>query len=352
VVEKWGWDGAFEKAWKEQVLEEGMLPARVTAEHRDLYIIVTLDGEHPARLAGRFRHEASLRSDLPAVGDWVAVVIPEKSELAVIRGLLPRRSQFSRKAPGRPMEEQIVAANVDTVFLVTGLDGDFNVRRIERYLVLSYNSGATPIVVLTKSDLHEDCASFVAEVEAVAPGVPILVVSNLTGNGFSALEERLLPKRTVALLGSSGAGKSSMTNRLLGFERQGVLPVREDDSRGRHSTTHRELFALPNGALIIDTPGMREIQMWGSEGLDDTFPDIGALAEGCQFRDCRHETEPGCAVQKALSDGRLSEERFAGFLKLRKEQAYIERKTDTKAKQEHKKYLKDIARRRKEIKRL
>lgn len=351
MVEKWGWDGDFERAWKAQAPAEGMVPARVTAEHRDLYTIAASDGEHPARLSGRFRHEARLRSDLPTVGDWVVAGIPEKGGTAVVRGLLPRRSKFSRKVPGRRIEEQVVAANVDTVFLVNGLDGDFNVRRIERYLVLVHASGASPVIVLTKSDLQEDCGPFVAEAEAAAPGVPVLAVSSLTGKGFQALNERLVPKRTVALLGSSGAGKSSITNRLLGFEKQEVLPVREDDSRGRHSTTHRELFALPNGALIIDTPGMREIQMWGSEGLEDAFPDIHALAGKCRFRDCRHEEEPGCAVREALNNGKLPEDRFAGFLNLRKEQAYIGRQTDRKAKQEHKKHMKDIAGWRKELKR-
>lgn len=350
-VEKWGWDGDFEKAWRAQGPDEGMVPARVTAEHRDLYTVVASDGEHPARLSGRFRHEAAHRCDLPTVGDWVAVEIPDKGGPAVVRGLLPRRSKFSRKVPGRQIEEQVVAANVDRVFLVNGLDGDFNVRRIERYLVLVHASGASPVIVLTKSDLQEDCGPFIAEAEAVAPGVPILAVSSLTGNGFQALDEWLAPRRTVALLGSSGAGKSSITNRLLGWEKQEVLPVREDDSRGRHTTTHRELFALPNGALIIDTPGMREIQMWGSEGLEDAFPDIHALAGKCRFRDCRHEEEPGCAVREALGKGMLPEDRFSGFLRLRKEQAYIERQTDTKAKQEHKKHMKDIAGRRKEIKR-
>jgi ribosome biogenesis GTPase len=350
-VKQWGWDDYFENLWKGQAPDQGMIPARITAEHRDRYILAASDGEHPARLSGRFRHEAMLRSDLPTVGDWVAVELPENSEHAVIHGLLPRRSKISRKEPGRRIEEQVVAANVDTVFLVTGLDGDFNPRRIERYLVLSHANGAAPVVVLTKSDLHADCGSFIAEAQAVASGAPVIAVSNPTGDGFAVLEKHLVPGRTIALLGSSGVGKSSIINRLLGYEKQAVLTVREDDSRGRHATTHRELFILPNGALVIDNPGLRELQLWETEDLEDSFPEIRSLAEACRFRDCRHEEEPGCAVREALSEGRLPQERFAGYVKLRKEKAYLERKTDTKAMQEHKKHWKKIAKLSKEIKR-
>jgi ribosome biogenesis GTPase len=350
-VKQWGWDEHFENLWKERAEAAGVIPARITAEHRDLYILAAEDGEHQARLSGRFRHEALLRSDLPTVGDWVAVELPENSEQAVIHGLLPRRSKISRKEPGRRIEEQVVAANVDTVFLVTGLDGDFNLRRIERYLVLSHANGAAPVVVLTKSDLHADCGPFIAEAQAVASGAPVIAVSNPMGSGFAALEEHLVAGRTVALLGSSGAGKSSIINRLLGCEKQAVLPVRQDDSSGRHATTHRELFILPNGALMIDNPGLRELQLWETEGLEDSFPEIRALAEACRYRSCRHEEEPGCAVREALKDGRLPEDRFAGYVKLRKEQAYLERKTDTRAMQEHKKHWKKISKLSKEIKR-
>jgi ribosome biogenesis GTPase / thiamine phosphate phosphatase len=351
-VKQWGWDEYFEALWKEQSPAAGVIPARITAEHRDLYILAAADGEHQARLSGRFRHETSFRSDLPAVGDWVAIELLENSEKAVIHRLLPRRSKFSRKVPGRRVEEQVVAANLDTIFLVMGLDGDFNVRRIERYLVLSRASGAARVIVLTKSDLHADCGPFIAEAQAVASGAPVIIISNLTGSGFPVLEEHLVPGRTVALLGSSGAGKSSIINRLLGCEKQAVLPVRRNDSRGRHATTHRELFALPNGALMIDNPGLRELQLWETEGLEASFPDIYSLAEACRFRDCRHEEETGCAVREALKDGRLPEEHFAGYVKLRKERAYLERKMDIQSVQEHKKRWKKIDRVSKEMKRI
>ncbi len=350
-MKQWGWDEYFENLWKELAPSEGMVPARVVAEHRDLYGLVTPYGEHSARLSGRFRHETKFRSEMPAVGDWVAVELADGGRQLAIYAVLPRKSKFSRKVAGRRVEEQVVAANVDTAFLVTGLDGDFNLRRIERYLVLEHASGAEPVIVLTKSDLHQDYAPFVAEVEAIASGAPVLALSNVTGAGFARMEQHLIPGRTVTLLGSSGAGKSSIINRLLGHEKQAVLPVRVNDSRGRHATTHRELFMLPNGALMIDNPGMRELQLWGSEGLSDAFPDISDLAEKCGFSNCLHEKEPECAVREALKIGKLPKDRYLGYLKLRKEQAYVERRTDKKAMQEHKKHWKDMTRLAKDNKR-
>ena len=340
-LKTWGWDEHFAEQWRKMDPPAALVPARIVAEHRDLYQIVYPEGEATARLAGRFRHASTLRSDLPAVGDWVGVEIPADALDAVVQIVLPRRTSFARKIPGGRHEEQIVAANMDRVFLVTGLDGDFNMRRIERYLALGFTSGATPVVVLTKADLYEGVPELVAEAQAHAPGVDVLAISSMTGEGMDALRKYLVPGRTVSLLGSSGAGKSTLINHLLGEERQATMEVRAKDFRGRHATTHRELFLLPGGSLMIDNPGMREIQLWAAdEGIDEAFPEIQELAEKCRFRDCRHEQEPGCAVRAALEGGALDEGRFEGYMKLKKEQAYIARKTDPKAREEHKRMLK------------
>lgn len=340
-LNRWGWDDYFAEQWRRADPPAALVPARIVAEHKDLYQVVWVGGEGTARLAGRFRHASALRSDLPAVGDWVGMEVPSGSRDGVVQIVLPRRTCFARKIPGSRHEEQVVASNMDRVFLVTGLDGDFNMRRIERYLALAYTSGADPVVVLTKADLYEDIPGLVAEARAHAPGVPVVAVSGLTGEGVDTLHPFLAPSRTVALLGSSGAGKSTLVNHLLGEERQATMEVREKDFRGRHTTTHRELFRLPGGSLMIDNPGMREIQLWAAdEGIDEVFPEIQGLAGKCRFRDCRHDQEPGCAVRAALEDGTLDEGRFDGYRKLKKEQAYIARKTDPKAREEHRKMLK------------
>ncbi len=245
---------------------------------------------------------------------------------------MPRKSKFSRKTVGNKTEEQIVAANVDTVFLVSGLDGDFNPRRIERYLILAWESGANPVIVLNKSDLCNSLESCLAEVEAIALGVPIVVLSATNHQGLDALTSYLQPGQTVALLGSSGVGKSTITNQLQGEVVQAVQSVRQGDDRGKHTTTHRQLILLPTGGLIIDTPGMREIQIWaGEESLQETFADIETLAQECRFRDCQHHKEPGCAVQQALAEELLDYSRFLSYQKLQKELAYSARKQDQRA---------------------
>ncbi|WP_027410715.1 ribosome small subunit-dependent GTPase A [Anoxybacteroides tepidamans] len=343
-LEMLGWNGFFQESFNSYDNEE-FLAGRVILEHKRLYRIMTEHGELLGHLAGKLRYQAASREDLPAVGDWV-VIRPQLDEnKATIQAVLPRKSKFSRKAAGDRAEEQIVAANVDIVFLVSALNQDFNVRRIERYLILAWESGAKPVIILNKADLCPDVDDRIAEVESVAFGVPIHPISALHEDGLEALQPYLEPGQTVALLGSSGVGKSTLMNRLLGEARQDVQEVREGDDRGRHTTTYRELFVLPSGACVIDTPGMRELQLWeGESGLTETFEDIQQLASQCYFRDCQHQSEPKCAVKAAIADGRVAQERYDSYLKLQRELAFFERKANKKAQIEEKERWKKINR--------
>ena len=319
----------------------GLSPARVSLEHTHIYRVLTPDGEQLARIAGRLRHEATGRADFPAVGDWVAIDVPPVGGDARIRAILSRSSRFSRRAAGDPTEEQVVAANIDIVFLVSGLDGDFNPRRIERYLLTAWESGASPVIVLNKADLVDDAAPFVREVEAIAQGVPVVAVSAKRAETLAALGERVGRGRTAALLGSSGVGKSSLVNALIGDEVLRTREVRASDSRGRHTSSSRELLILPGGGILIDTPGMRELQLWETgEALAGAFADVEALAEACRFRDCRHGGEPGCAVSEAVTDGRLSADRLASYRKLQQEQEFQARQQDQRAQIEQKRRFK------------
>lgn len=294
------------------------------------------------------RYAAMERSDFPAVGDWVILESPERptslgSDEAMIQGILPRKSKFSRKVAGKTTDEQIIATNIDKVFLVNALNMDFNVRRIERYLTLAWESGATPALVLSKTDLCDDVQNKINQVQVTAPGVTIFPISCLTGDGIEAITAYVRPGETIALLGSSGAGKSTLVNHLLGQKIQATHEVRENDSRGRHTTTSRELFLLPQGGVLIDTPGMRELQLYGTgEGLSEAFEDIYGYAECCRFSDCQHEGEPGCAVEQAITDGSLSQERYSSFKKLQRESQYIVRKTNLHERLEEKKKWKKI----------
>jgi ribosome biogenesis GTPase len=338
-----GWGAPYEQAFA-PFGAEGLTPARVAVVHSGLYRLYSEQGELLAEVAGRVRHEASGRRDLPAVGDWVAIRPRPAEARATIHAVLPRRTLFSRKAAGDETQEQVLAANVDTVFLLTGLDGDFNPRRVERYLVTAWDSGADPVVLLSKADLCEDVAARVAEIEAVAPGVPVYAVSARKREGLAALREYLRPGRTVALLGSSGAGKSTLINALLGEERLRTREVRLADSRGRHTTTRRELVPLPGGGLVIDTPGLRELALWeAGEGLPATFEDVEALASGCGFKDCRHKAEPRCAVLAAVAGGELPAERLESWRKLQSERRYLELKQDQRAQLEQKRKWRVIA---------
>ena len=307
---------------------------RVAREDRDRYTVLSRSGALSAVLTGRFRHDALARADLPAVGDWV-MARAEAGGPATISALLPRASTFMRKVAGDTTQEQVVAANVEAVFLVCGLDGDFNPRRVERALTAAWESGAQPVVVLNKADLASDVAARVAETEAVAPGAPVVALSALEGNGLDALSPWLVPGHTIALIGSSGAGKSTLTNALLGEARQATGAVREEDSRGRHTTTHRELVPLPSGALLLDTPGMRELQLWGDDsGLEGAFPEVTELVARCRFSDCTHASEPGCAVLEALASGALDAARFAAWLKLQRELRYLAGRQDARIRAE------------------
>jgi len=323
-LERLGWTSSFEEAFRHFV-PLGLRPARVASAHTHVYRVYHERGERLAEVGGRLRHEASGPQDFPTVGDWVAAAFPPGDGRAIVQAVLPRRTRFSRKVAGSVTEEQVLAANVDTVFLVAGLDGDFNPRRLERALVLAWESGADPVILLNKADLAADVGARRREAEAVAAGVPVHVVSSLRGEGLAAVRSYLGAGRTVALLGSSGVGKSTLINRLLGEERFPTASVRAHDDRGRHTTTHRELVVLPEGGLVIDTPGLREIQLWSTEGgLERTFDDVQSLAAACRFTDCAHDAEPGCAVRAAEADGRLSTPRLQSYQKLQRELRHLE----------------------------
>ncbi|MBD8067456.1 ribosome small subunit-dependent GTPase A [Bacillus sp. PS06] len=337
-----GWNEAFEESYREYQ-ESGLTVGRVILEYKRMYRIITEAGECLGEVSGKFRFSSTERQDYPAVGDWVVISTRMEEGKATIHQLLPRFSKFSRKAAGLTTEEQIVATNINTVFLVNALNNDFNLRRIERYLLLTWESGANPVIVLTKSDLCDHIDERIAEVEAIAYGVPIHVVSVKENSGIESLMSYFEAGKTVALLGSSGAGKSTLTNRLVGEQKQQVEEIREGDDRGRHTTTHRELIMLPSGGMIIDTPGMRELQLWDADdSIGVSFQDIEALAEVCRFRDCHHGNEPGCAVRSAIEDGSLQKARYNNYLKLQRELAYLDRKSDKRAQQQEKEKWKKI----------
>jgi ribosome biogenesis GTPase len=289
---------------------------------------------------------------LPAVGDWVAA-IPRPGEAAgIVHAVLPRRSRFSRKVAGGITDEQVLAANMDTVFLVCGLDGDFNLRRIERYLAPAYDSGASPVILLNKADLCQDLAARLAEVEAIAAGAPVHAISAADNQNIDAVCQYLATGRTAAFLGSSGVGKSTVINRLIGQDRQRTGEVRTHDSHGRHTTTHRELILLDGGGMVIDTPGMRELQLWSddSAAVDEAFEDVERLARACRFRDCRHEAEPGCAIRVAIEDGTLDPGRYDNYLKLQRELRFLERRRNQRFAQQEKDRWKHIHQLQKQLK--
>jgi ribosome biogenesis GTPase / thiamine phosphate phosphatase len=326
-----GWNTRLEQAFDEY-LTAGLVPARVALEHTHIYRVMTETGETLARVSGRLRHRAAGRADFPAVGDWVALEPSKGAGDARIVAVLPRHSRFSRRAAGDPTEEQVVAANVDAVFLVTGLDGDFNLRRIERYLLVASESGASPVIVLNKSDIPADANAMAEDVRALAGSVPVHVMSCEVSGDANVLRQYLGPGQTAALLGSSGVGKSTIVNRLVGHDMLRTREVREWDNRGRHTSTVRQLIVLPESGILIDTPGMRELQLWDAvEDRGGTFADIERLANDCRFRDCRHRQEPDCAVRAAVEEGQLSSGRLESYHKLQDEQAHQLRQVDQRA---------------------
>ncbi len=341
TLETLGWDDRWSDEF-ESYRAAGLLPGRVAVQHRGAWDVLTEAGELRAETAGRLRHEAAAPADLPVVGDWVAVAPRSGDAAATIHAVLPRRTKFSRKAAWHAAEEQVLVANVDVVFVVTSLNEDLNLRRLERYLTLAWESGASPAIVLTKADLVDDPAAAVAAVESVAYGVPVHVTSVRTGEGLADVRTLLAPGVTGAFLGSSGVGKSSLVNALVGEE---LLPTQElrADGRGRHTTTRRELIVLPGGGLVVDTPGLRELQLWqADDGLAEAFEDVTDLFARCRFSDCAHESEPGCAVQAALAEGALSRERWASYRKLQRELEHLEQRLDKRAQAEQRRRWRGI----------
>jgi len=346
-----GWNAHFADAF-EPFSTGGFVPARIALEHKHAYQLLSVHGEFTAECTGRLLHTASTRSDLPAVGDWVVARLrpgeklqcPEHRPVADIHAVLPRLTKFSRRAAGDADIEQVVAANMDTVLLVTALDQNFNLRRIERYLAVARESGAEPVVVLNKADLHPDPFGARFEVESVSGGAAVVTLSAGCGEGFDALDPWLVSGRTLAVLGSSGVGKSTLINRLLGVDHLTTGAISDAVGKGRHTTTHRELTITPGGVLVIDTPGMRELQLWDIEAdaIDSTFADIAALATRCRFRDCTHRAEPGCAIQESLDDGSFDLDRWNSYQKLQREQAYAARRSSPQVARESKRDWKKL----------
>jgi ribosome biogenesis GTPase / thiamine phosphate phosphatase len=337
ALEALGWNDAIAQAYAPWAEKPGHSPGRVLIEFNYIYRVFAESGEVDAVLAGRIKHHASSRGELPAVGDWVVLRRQPDEDRGAIVAVLPRHSRFSRRMAGQVTDEQVVAANVDVVFIVMSLDEDFSVRRLERYLLMARESGADPVVLLTKPDLCADVAARVTDVVAAAGDAPVHALSPKHNEGLEQVTPYLTPGRTGALLGSSGVGKSTIINRLVGSDVQRTQEVREADSKGRHTTSHRELVRLPDGGLLIDTPGMRELQLWDAgEAVSETFDDIEALALSCHFTDCRHRDEPRCAVKAAVDEGHLPAGRLESYLKLQDELAYLARQQDERAQIEEK----------------
>lgn len=336
MLTSYGWSERLQDAFH-PFAAQGLTPGRIVIQQRGGYRVITETGETDARASGTLLRSLS-EAERPTAGDWVALEARPGETWALVQAVLPRATAFVRKASGPRGGAQVVAANADVAFLVASMNADLNLRRLERYLATAYESGAQPVFLLTKADLADDPAGVAAEVAAIAFDAPVIAVSARQGLGLEEVHAHLPPGRTAVLLGSSGAGKSTLVNALAGEARMATREIREDDARGRHTTTHRELVRLPSGGLILDTPGMRELGLWNAdEGLAAAFDDVEALAAQCRFSDCRHQAEPGCAIRAALEGGDLPPERLAAYQKLQAELAYEHRREDVKAAQDNRK---------------
>jgi len=335
-LESLGWTDRLSTLY-EPFAGDGIVAGRVSIQHRGAYDVLTEHGELRCDVPRRLVHEAETNADLPVVGDWVVVAARPGDGAGTITAVLPRFTKFSRKTAWQASEEQVLAANIDVAFLVASMNEDLSLRRLERYLILAWESGARPVIVLTKADLHSAPEAAVAEVETIAGGVPVIAISSKTGAGLDQVGTQLPTGLTAVLLGSSGVGKSTLVNTLSGEELLATQEIR-DDGKGRHTTTRRELIQLPGGALIIDTPGIREVQLWvADDGIDEAFEDVTSLFASCKFSDCAHDREPGCAVHAALDAGTLSGDRWESYLKLQAELEHLDRKLDKRAASEARK---------------
>ncbi|MGA9118851.1 MAG: ribosome small subunit-dependent GTPase A [Bacteroidota bacterium] len=342
ILESYGWNPSLQGLFSQR-FHGSEKPGRVIVQ-QSAFEIISEEGPITCTLAGRLKYLAAGAEDLPVIGDWVGVEIASTGRKGRIVDILPRKTRFVRKAPGNRTVAQVLAANVDLLFLISGLDEEFNLNRIERYLVLARESGAVPIIVLNKTDMSGDVQSAITLTGEAAPNVRLITMSARTGEGFDELAGCLHPQETGALLGSSGVGKSSILNLFLGSDRMKVQEVRTADGRGRHTTKHRELILLPSGGMLIDTPGMRELQLWGEgRGVQDTFDDVEELALQCKFSNCRHETEPGCAVRTAVENQTLDAGRLESYQKLQRELLHLKEKFDVRTRIQNKRAVKKIS---------